>query len=165
MLASPSSFYYLDPNSGSGVFRPGVRVLRNDGKGNFSDMTNGAWGGPFAAEPYLNASSVNVGDVNGDGAADIVLVTANAYVLTDGSGATRTTGMRVFLNDGTGSFALAPLSSIADTADANALGIYWTGRASFLGDLDGDGDSDFVVTNSYSYGVYGGWYTMLLEQK
>jgi hypothetical protein len=165
VLASQSSFYYYDGVLKTGVYRPGVRILKNDGKGRFRDATDAAWGGPFAAEPYLNARSVSIGDVDGDGFTDLVLVTTGAYVLTDGTGATRTTGTRIFLNDGTGAFHLAPLSMWPDTTASNSQGIYWTGSESFLGDLDGDGDLDFVVTNSYSYAVSGGWYTMLVGQR
>ena len=108
---------------------------------------------------------MNVGDVDGDGVADLVLVSTNYYVLTDGAGATRTTGTRIFLNDGTGAFGPSPLAFWPDSTTPNGLGIYWTGRESFLGDLDGDGDLDSLITSSYRYSVSGGWYTMLLEQR
>jgi hypothetical protein len=164
VLATPYSFYYYDSYLAAGLYRPGVRILENDGSGAFQDVTTAAWGGPFLGDPNLNALSVSIGDVDGDGARDLVLVTQVAYEITDGVN-TRTTGTRIFLNDGSGGFSLAPVDLFPDTTVPNGLGIFWTGGESFLGDLDGDSDLDVMMTTSYNYYAPGGWYTMVLEQK
>jgi hypothetical protein len=164
VLASPYPFYYYDSYLMATYYRPSVRVLLNNGSGAFSDITTSAWGGPFSYNPGISAPEARIGDVDGDGANDIVLVTPYSYYVSDGYSSV-VTGTRFFLNDGSASFSLAPMSFWSDMSEAAGQGIRWTGRTAFLGDLDGDTDLDVLTAHSYNYYVYGAWYSMLLEQK
>jgi hypothetical protein len=52
-----------------------------------------------------------------------------------------------------------------DTQPSTDQGILFVGGESLLGDLDGDSDRDILITSSYRYVAYAGWYTMLFEQR
>jgi hypothetical protein len=73
------------------------------------------------------SANVSIGDVDGDGHADLVLVKGRHWPLQD----------LVLLGDGTGSFA--PAYPVGDAADRSYSGV--------LIDMDGDGDLDVVVSN------------------
>lgn len=88
--------------------------------------------GSFAAKDYdvgFSASSVAVGDLNGDGKADIV--------------ASGQDGVHVLLNDGSGQFP---------TVAKYAAGIYGVA----LADLDGDGKPDIVGGGSVMFNIGSG---------
>jgi len=91
-----------------------TEIWFNDGNGTFSN-TQGISG--------LNVRDVALGDLDGDGDLDLVLGVEGAN--------------RVYLNDGTGSFADAGV----------ALGGSVATFAVVLGDLDGDGDLDVIFGN------------------
>ena len=90
--------------------------------------------GTFAAPISLYAGGANwvaLGDLNGDGAADVAL-TDNA-------------GVKVLMHTGAASsttFA-APVSVFTQTANANVVG----GNVIAIGDVDGDGLNDLVITD------------------
>jgi hypothetical protein len=88
------------------------RIYLNDGRGGFSDRGRVA---PESASP---------GDLDGDGDVDL-------FLREEGS------GYRVLLNDGTGTFL--EHWSLADTGLVRGFVV--------LGDTDGDGDTDAVITN------------------
>jgi hypothetical protein len=103
-------------------------VLLNDGKGKFHE----AEGSPFACgdAPF----GVAIGDVNGDGNLDLAI--ANSPTITAESKGKD--GLWILLGDGTGKF-----SSLAGSP-------FKTGKSPSrvaIGDLDGDGINDIVVTN------------------
>nr|WP_262888665.1 FG-GAP-like repeat-containing protein [Hymenobacter sp. HDW8] len=103
-----------------------VVIRLNDGTGTFSEGSSVSVGGSPVA--------VALGDLNGDSALDMVV--AN-YELSAG----RST-VSVLLNSGTGAFT----NSAAVPVGARAVDVK-------LGDVDGDGDLDFVSSNQASNNV------------
>jgi hypothetical protein len=98
------------------------QVWFNDGHGMFTNSGQGL--------PSSNAQQVDLGDLDGDGDLDAFMT--NTGSSDEGSGNT------IWLNDGKGLFYDSGLR----------LGhMYSIGIA--LGDLDGDGDLDAFITNSY----------------
>jgi hypothetical protein len=105
----------------AGAQRPTMKLYANDGKGNFSDVTDKAGLGV-----PLYGMGVAVGDYDNDDDADV-------FVTAFGSN-------RLFRNDGESfrdATAEAGVSGGADT---------WSTGASFV-DVDNDGDLDLFVTN------------------
>src|SRR5688572_21385539 len=72
------------------------------------------------------SADVSFGDLNGDRHLDVMLAKGRHWPLVE----------QVLLNDGTGHFRAAPLSSISDRT-----------YSGLLIDLDRDGDLDVVVSN------------------
>jgi FG-GAP-like repeat/FG-GAP repeat len=101
-----------------------IAVLLGDGKGGFKRSA----GSPFPVGPY--PYPIAVGDVNGDGKPDIVA----PNVRSKGT-------VTVLLGDGRGGFRPAPASPIT-TADRP----YFVA----LGDVNGDGKPDVIVTHDDS---------------
>ncbi|HYI08637.1 MAG TPA: FG-GAP-like repeat-containing protein, partial [Thermoanaerobaculia bacterium] len=90
-------------------------VWLNDGAGNFTAHATPSFGGDYS-------NDIAVGDVNGDGYADVVV-------------ANDITSETVWLNDGTGIFTQHPTAFSAGSGSTAAVA---------LGDVDGDGDLDAV---------------------
>ena len=90
--------------------------------------------GTFAAPVSLypgGANWVALGDLNGDGAADVAL--------------TDNVGVKVLIHTGAASSATfaAPVSVFTQTPNANVIG----GNVIAIGDVDGDGLNDLVITD------------------
>jgi len=101
-----------------GVFGGQNRLLRNQGTGSFTDVTSSQL--PAVVD---STRSVALGDVNGDGALDLVV--GNEFQ------------NRIYLNNGAGIFTEVTLNWMPYD-NRPVLGIA-------LGDVDGDGDLDMVL--------------------
>ena len=109
-----------------------VSVLLGDGTGGFGAATIFDVGGfNGAATPEALA----IGDLNGDGHADLAVANANLTNVPSGS-------VAVLLGDGTGGFGAA--TNLGTGADPGSVAI---------GDLNGDGHPDLAVTNTNSDNV------------
>lgn len=104
---------------------PVVALYRNDGSGRFSADAAAIPSG--AVLGVTDPTALALGDVSGDGHADLVI----------GQGSASAAPRRVAVNDaaGTGTFAAAP-GLLPDLAERT--------RALVIGDADGDGDLDLV---------------------
>ncbi len=104
------------------------QLYLNDGAGTFVDVTT-----THMPEDFDASTALAVGDVDGDGDADVV-VANNTYFGPGGQ------PNRLYLNDGSGRFTDGSTGRLP--AEQNFS------RSVALGDLDGDGDLDLVVGNS-----------------
>ncbi|MEM7202343.1 MAG: VCBS repeat-containing protein [Planctomycetota bacterium] len=107
------------------------RLAANDGAGGFVDVSSA--GLPSDVD---STDALAVGDVNGDGAPD--LIAGNRSSLSGLAASTEGRTNRVYLNSGFGQFAEAATALPASLGDTRALA---------LGDVDGDLDLDLVVGN------------------
>lgn len=100
-------------------------ILQNNGDGTFAS--------PVLLDTENGFQSVVVGDVNGDGKADIVALTATPVNPFE-----NTNSVLVYLSQGNGTFA-APVTLAASLTDAQDL---------LLADVNKDGKSDIVLLSS-----------------
>lgn len=108
-------------------------VLLNDGFGSFQVMDD-----RFVAD--LEGGTLVVGDVNGDGALDVLANVETFVPGTGRGGGSVIEQTQVLLNVGKGQFELATTFSAGNVSDYA------------LTDFDGDGDLDAVTTHFYSSG-------------
>lgn len=131
-----------------------LKLMKNDGSGTFTPDAAGAPGTRSSIGDYLQGASLALGDLDGDGDLDLVVTTeskfSNPDQVTYGSYpqvhafGTPYPSTRVFLNSGTGRF------TISDGAMPNGRGMgedLLQGNTVALGDLDGDGDLDLVLSS------------------
>ena len=122
----------------------GISILLGDGKGGFPTR-----------EDFLNTAgeSVILADFDGDGKLDVVIGTGNPLVL-NALGFVEGT-LTVFLGDGTGSLAAAPIapSPIPITENPSPLNFPGTVQDASLasGDFNHDGIADLALVTAFQY--------------
>jgi hypothetical protein len=120
---------------GSDCGSGGVSVLLGNGDGTFQAALNYASGG-------LGATSVSVVDMNGDGKLDLVVLNDSIAYLTASAIAdcsSKCGGISVLPGNGDGTFQ--PATTPSYSGGTNPLSVA-------IGDVNGDGKLDVVVTNS-----------------
>jgi hypothetical protein len=124
------------PNDGVSQGASGsVSVRLNDGQGRFSPLAN------RDVQSFYGADEAALGDIDGDGDLDLLVVNYRGRVSTLG----HTTSVR--LNNGSGFFSVPTAAAEIDGSNGP--------RSLALGDSDGDGDLDLVVatTDPSPYGT------------
>jgi predicted SpoU family rRNA methylase len=112
-----------------------VGVLLGNGDGTFQSAV--AYAPNSGSAPY----SVSVGDLNGDGQPDLVVVSSSAFITESGGSDT----VSVLLGNGDGTF---------QTAMVYGTGGHYAYDAA-IGDLNGDGKPDLVIANVCASGACG----------
>jgi hypothetical protein len=107
--------------------------------------------------PAYHVRDLKLGDVNGDGALDIVLTwddptTVTPYGLANPGAGEARIATRVLLNDGAGFFTDATDSWMPAASNRE----FWQADRLVLADLDGDGDLDLVLLHHESTDAYTG---------
>lgn len=82
------------------------------------------------------------GDVNGDGALDVITAGKWAYAYSSG---TTTRGVRLYLNDGAGSISTTPDQTVSATGTTTLV----------VGDVTGDGFDEILFGDNSTVSVYG----------
>jgi len=108
----------LTGNSGSGYI---AKIYRNNGSGSFTEINGGELTG-------VAGSSIDLGDIDGDNDLDLIL--------TGGTGSGFLA--KIYRNNGSGSFT--------EINGGDLTGV--TSSSIDLGDLDGDGDLDLILTGN-----------------
>jgi hypothetical protein len=108
-----------------------VTVLLGDGKGNFNTRFFDAGNTPFG---------VAIGDINGDGNLDLAVINSPSI----SGGKSGKDGLTILLGDGTGNFSMLKGSPFDTGLGPTRVAI---------GDLNGDGINDIVVTNYKSQNI------------
>jgi hypothetical protein len=133
-----------DP-SNAGNFLLATTLLTNNGSAVFTDVTASKL--PAKSDPeYLQGDRVWLRDVDNDGDADLVVASASRLVSPVNSQTSTAPAVRVFYNNGSGTFA-APSSAVLPAADdqdsSQADGVAFA-------DLTGDGKTDLFVVSAHS---------------
>ncbi len=115
-------------------------LYRNDGKGNFSDLTLGSG---LGVETRFTGWGAGIVDLDNDGYPDLFLVTGNVYPEIEAKvpGYPYKTPRVVFRNLGNGKFEELIAAAGPGVEAPHA------GRGCAFGDFDNDGDIDILIVN------------------
>jgi hypothetical protein len=115
-------------------------LYRNDGKGNFNDVTLSAG---LGVETRFTGWGAGIVDLDNDGYPDLFLVTGNVYPEIDGKvpGYPYKTPRVIFRNLGNGKF-----EELIDQAGPGVEAVH-SSRGCAFGDFDNDGDLDILIVN------------------
>jgi hypothetical protein len=120
-------------NDCSGSGESGVGVLLGNGDGTFRAALTYPSGGSFI-------QSVSVADVDGDGIPDLLVLNLCAFVIASNCETVRNGTVGVLLGGGAGDFEPVALTDTGGLEPSNFA----------VADLNGDGNPDVVVANSFS---------------
>ena len=163
---------FVTANQGLAICTTSVRY--NDGTGSFSGTASAY----FSNGTNISFSNMEIGDVDGDGDLDAVLVNDTGYVLlNDGNGSlsplaatfpftTNTSNIALRDLDGDGDLDLLVLGFSSTSGQASPMSVCLNNGAGIftatdvavannanvftVGDIDADGDQDFIVLGSQS---------------
>jgi hypothetical protein len=115
-------------------------LYRNDGKGNFSDVTLSSG---LGVETRFTGWGAGIVDLDNDGYPDLFLVTGNVYPEIDGKvpGYPYKTERVIFRNLGNGKF-----EELIEQAGPGMSAVH-SSRGCAFGDFDNDGDLDILIIN------------------
>ena len=131
-----------DPSNQGTYLRRAVLLL-NDGTGTFSDTSASRLPAP-ASPDYLHGDRVHLVDFDGNGSRDLV-VTSNTRLVHPASGVVSTSpALRIYSNDGSGTFTRVPVGTVAALSDDDTLQC----QEAAFGDLTGDGRRDIVLVST-----------------
>lgn len=106
--------------------RGGVsKLYTNDGNGNFTEVTSASLTGVYSGTAVF-------GDIDGDRDLDLLIT---------GSTASNARSTKLYINNGSGNFTASTSSTLQNLGFSSAA----------FGDIDGDGDSDLVLTGEVAY--------------
>ncbi len=106
-----------------------AKIYQNDGTGSFTEINPGSLSD-------LDNTSIALGDIDNDGDLDLILTGFRTSATSPFS--------KIYQNDGTGSFTEIYPGSLLAVGSGNIA----------LGDIDGDGDLDLILTGGYYSGTW-----------
>ena len=129
-----------------------------DGKGGFkSHSTLITYPSSSGVQQFLDIDTFGLGDINGDGKADLLFITGNSLAVGASNG---TPGIYYALGDGAGGFGTPSFYTVPSTLGASDTNINWSIYNLHAADVNGDGKADIIynysTTSSTSNTIYFG---------
>ncbi len=147
-----------DPEN-SGTYFRAATLLRNDGSGVFADVSASSLPAPNGAE-YLQGDRLHLAPIDSGSSLDLVVVSDTRLVTPGTSTLATGAATRIFVNDGSGSFATAtaPEFPPIDALDS------WQAAGIAIGDLNGDSRPELVLVSNFAPNTRGHGGRILVQE-